>query len=206
MNHFDLAISNIPFGDVAVFDPEFSGSHDTVRRSAARTIHNYFFLKSLDAVREGGIVAFITSQGVLDSPSNAPIREYMIRNANLVAVTRLPNNLFTENANTEVGSDLIILQKNTGKKRELYEYEKLFIQTEKTLIGSFENGYVSSIGMISNSDLIKSTDPYGKPAYKSCTEATSCSWRRICGKMYVSNCRYVWTGNGMTGTACIRRK
>ena len=166
MNHFDLAISNIPFGDVAVFDPEFSGSHDTVRRSAARTIHNYFFLKSLDAVREGGIVAFITSQGVLDSPSNAPIREYMIRNANLVAVTRLPNNLFTENANTEVGSDLIILQKNTGKKRELYEYEKLFIQTEKTLIGSFENGYVSSIGMISNSDLIKSTDPYGKPAYK----------------------------------------
>ena len=166
MNHFDLAISNIPFGDVAVFDPEFSGSHDTVRRSAARTIHNYFFLKSLDAVREGGIVAFITSQGVLDSPSNAPIREYMIRNANLVAVTRLPNNLFTENANTEVGSDLIILQKNTGKKRELYEYEKLFIQTEKTLIGSFENGYVSSIGMISNSDLIKSTAPYGKPAYK----------------------------------------
>ena len=166
MNHFDLAISNIPFGDVAVFDPEFSGSHDTVRRSAARTIHNYFFLKSLDAVREGGIVAFITSQGVLDSPSNAPIREYMIRNANLVAVTRLPNNLFTENANTEVGSDLIILQKNTGKKRELYEYENLFIQTEKTLIGSFENGYVSSIGMISNSDLIKSTDPYGKPAYK----------------------------------------
>ena len=166
MNHFDLAISNIPFGDVAVFDPEFSGSHDTVRRSAARTIHNYFFLKSLDAVREGGIVAFITSQGVLDSPSNAPIREYMIRNANLVAVTRLPNNLFTENANTEVGSDLIILQKNTGKKRELYEYEKLFIQTEKTLIGSLENGYVSSIGMIPNSDLIKSTDPYGKPAYK----------------------------------------
>ena len=166
MNHFDLAISNIPFGDMAVFDPEFSGSRDTVRRSAGKTIHNYFFLKSLDAVREGGIVAFITSQGVLDAPSNAPIREYMMRNANLVAVTRLPNNLFTDNAGTEVGSDLIILQKNTGKKRELYDYEELFVQTEKTPIGSFQNGYVGSIGMISNADLISSTDPYGKPAYK----------------------------------------
>ena len=77
--YFDLVISNIPFGDVAVFDPEFTGSHDPARRSAAKTIHNYFFLKSLDTVREGGIVAFITSQGVLDAPSNAPIREYMMK-------------------------------------------------------------------------------------------------------------------------------
>lgn len=165
-DYFDLAISNIPFGDVAVFDPEFTNSHDMARRSAAKTIHNYFFLKSLDAVREGGIVAFITSQGVLDAPSNAPIREYMMRNANLVGVARLPNNLFTDNAGTEVGSDLIILQKNNGKKRELYDYEELFVQTEKTPIGSFQNGYVGSIGMIPHSDLISGTDPYGKPAYK----------------------------------------
>ena len=165
-DYFDLAISNIPFGDVAVFDPEFTGSQDPARRSAVKTIHNYFFLKSLDAVREGGIVAFITSQGVLDAPSNAPIREYMMRNANLVGVARLPNNLFTDNAGTEVGSDLIILQKNTGKKRELYDFEELFVRTEKTPIGSFQNGYVGSIGMIPHSDLISGTDPYGKPAYK----------------------------------------
>ena len=165
-DYFDLAISNIPFGDVAVFDPEFTGSHDPARRSAAKTIHNYFFLKSLDTVREGGIVAFITSQGVLDAPSNAPIREYMMKHANPVGVARLPNNLFTDNAGTEVGSDLIILQKNSGKKRELYDYEEMFIQTGKTPIGSFENGYVGSIGMIPHSDLIRSTDPYGKPAYK----------------------------------------
>ena len=164
--YFDLVISNIPFGDVAVFDPEFTGSHDPARRSAAKTIHNYFFLKSLDTVREGGIVAFITSQGVLDAPSNAPIREYMMRHANPVGVARLPNNLFTDNAGTEVGSDLIILQKNSEKKRELYDYEEMFIQTGKTPIGSFENGYVGSIGMIPHSDLIRSTDPYGKPAYK----------------------------------------
>ena len=166
MNHFDLAISNIPFGDVAVFDPEFSGSNDTARRSASKTIHNYFFLKSLDAVREGGIVAFITSQGVLDAPSNAPIREYMMRHANLVGVARLPNNLFTENAGTEVGSDLILLQKNSGKNGELYYNEKLFVQTEKTSIGSSVNEYVNSISLLSNTDLIKDTDPYGKPAYK----------------------------------------
>ncbi len=165
MNHFDLAVSNIPFGDVAVFDPEFSNSHDTARRSASKTIHNYFFLKSLDAVREGGIVAFITSQGVLDAPTNAPIREYMMKHANLVGVARLPNNLFTENAGTEVGSDLIILQKNSGKE-SLYYNEKLFVQTEQTLIGSSVNGYVWSIGSLSHTDLIKGTDPYGKPAYK----------------------------------------
>ena len=166
MNHFDLAISNIPFGDVAVFDPEFTNSHDVARRSASKTIHNYFFLKSLDAVREGGIVAFITSQGVLDAPTNAPIREYMMNHANLVGVARLPNNLFTENAGTEVGSDLIILQKNSGKNGERYYNEKLFVQTEQTPIGTSVNGYVWSIGSLSHTDLIKSTDPYGKPAYK----------------------------------------
>ena len=165
-DYFDLAISNIPFGDVAVFDPEFSGSKDPARHSAARTIHNYFFLKSLDAVREGGIVAFITSQGVLDAPTNAPIREYMMSHANLVGVARLPNNLFTDNAGTEVGSDLIILQKNSGKNGELYYNEKLFVQTEHTPIGTSVNRYVWSISSLSNTDLIRGTDHYGKPAYQ----------------------------------------
>ena len=165
-DYFDLAISNIPFGDVAVFDPEFTGSQDPARRLASKSIHNYFFLKSLDAVREGGIVAFITSQGVLDAPSNAPIREYMMSHANLVGVARLPNNLFTDNAGTEVGSDLIILQKNSGKNGELYYNEKLFVQTEQTPIGTSVNGYVWSISSLSNTDLIRGTDPYGKPAYQ----------------------------------------
>lgn len=82
---------------------------------------------------------------MLDAPSNAPIREYMMRNANLVGVARLPNNLFTDNAGTEVGSDLIILQKNSGKNGELYYNEKLFMQTEQTPIGTSVNGYVWSI-------------------------------------------------------------
>ena len=166
MGHFDLAISNIPFGDVAVFDPDFTGSGDPARRSAAKAIHNYFFLKSLDAVREGGIVAFITSQGVLDSPSHAPVREYMMRHANLVGVAHLPNNLFTENANTEVGSDLVLLQKNSGKEGKLYYNEKLFVQTEETNIGTSVNSYVWSIGSLSHTDMLRGTDPYGKPAIR----------------------------------------
>lgn len=73
-DYFDAAISNIPFGDVAVFDPAFSASESAGRRNAAKAIHNYFFLKGLDAVRDGGIVAFITSQGVMNSPQNEAVR------------------------------------------------------------------------------------------------------------------------------------
>ena len=114
-NYFDLAVSNIPFGDIAVFDAEFQRSDSFGRRSAQKTIHNYFFLKGLDAVRDGGIVAFITSQGVLNSTKTS-VRNELFSQANLVSAIRLPNNLFTDNAGTEVGSDLIVLQKNLSKK------------------------------------------------------------------------------------------
>ena len=94
------------------------------------------------------------------------VRNELFSQANLVSAIRLPNNLFTDNAGTEVGSDLIILQKNSGKNGELYYNEKLFVQTEQTPIGTSVNGYVWSIGSLSHTDLIRSTDPYGKPAYK----------------------------------------
>ncbi|MGV2481021.1 UNVERIFIED_CONTAM: N-6 DNA methylase, partial [Salmonella enterica subsp. enterica serovar Weltevreden] len=83
---------------------------------AARSIHNYFFLKGADMLREGGLLAYITSQGILNSPKNEPIRRALMQDNNLVSVVRLPNSLFTEYAGTEVGSDLIILQKNTAKQ------------------------------------------------------------------------------------------
>ena len=129
-NYFDLAVSNIPFGDIAVFDAEFQRSDSFGRRSAQKTIHNYFFLKGLDAVRDGGIVAFITSQGVLNSTKTS-VRNELFSQANLVSAIRLPNNLFTDNAGTEVGSDLIVLQKNLSKK-EMSQDERLMtvIQTD----------------------------------------------------------------------------
>ena len=114
-NRFDVAASNIPFGDISVFDPAFTGSQNEAYRLAGKTIHNYFFLKTLDNVRDGGLVAFITSQGVMDSPRNKPVREAMMQQAYLVGAVRLPNNLFTDEAGTDVGSDLIVLQKDSRK-------------------------------------------------------------------------------------------
>ena len=110
-NRFDVVASNIPFGDTSVFDVSFIKSADTVRKQATRTVHNYFFLKGIDTLREGGVQAFITSQGVMNSPTNEPVRAWLMKNTNLVSAVRLPNNLMSDNAGTEVGSDLIILQK-----------------------------------------------------------------------------------------------
>ena len=162
-SYFDVVVSNIPFGDVAVFDPAFSTSESVGRRSAAKAIHNYFFLKGLDAVRDGGIVAFITSQGVMNSPRNEAVRLEMLREAHLVSAIRLPNNLFTDYAGTEVGSDLIILQKDTHKEG-LTEDEKLFAQTGM-LHGVSTNLYFIEHGeQIIHTSAKLDTDPYGKPA------------------------------------------
>ena len=164
LNHFDLAISNIPFGDFGVFDAEFSRSASFGRRSAQKAIHDYFFLKGLDAVRDGGIVAFITSQGVLNS-SKVSVRNEMFCKANLVSAIRLPNNLFTDNAGTEAGSDLIILQKDLQKK-ELTQEERVLtiIQTEHNG-GLTENAYFAyHTERIVHTDAKRGTDPYGKPA------------------------------------------
>ena len=162
--HFDLALSNIPFGDIAVFDAEYE-KRSIMYRAAAKKIHNYFFLKGLDAVRDGGIVAFLTSQGVLDSESNNGTRFLMMRKADLLSVVRMPNNLFTENANTEVGCDLIILQKNS-RKEELSEDDQLLTQTVKdnhTHVTT--NRYLlAHPELVIHTSAKLDTDPYGKPA------------------------------------------
>ena len=164
LNHFDLAISNIPFGDFGVFDAEFSRSASFGRRSAQKAIHDYFFLKGLDAVRDGGIVAFVTSQGVLNS-SRVSVRNEMFSKANLVSAIRLPNNLFTDNAGTEAGSDLIILQKDLQKKGLTQEERVLtIIQTEHNG-GLTDNAYFAyHTERIIHTDAKRGTDPYGKLA------------------------------------------
>ena len=164
LNHFDLAISNIPFGDFGVFDAEFSRSASFGRRSAQKAIHDYFFLKGLDAVRDGGIVAFVTSQGVLNS-SRVSVRNEMFSKANLVSAIRLPNNLFTDNAGTEAGSDLIILQKDLQKKGLTQEERVLtIIQTEHNG-GLTDNAYFAyHTERIIHTDAKRGTDTYGKPA------------------------------------------
>ena len=102
-DYFDLAISNVPFGDYKVHDPDYN--HLNLR------IHNYFIARSLDRVRPGGLVAVLTSSGTMQARSNQEFRAYLSEQANLVGAMRLPGEAFKSNAGTEVTTDLIILQK-----------------------------------------------------------------------------------------------
>ena len=162
-NHFDVVSSNIPFGDVGAFDISFLKSQDKVKQQACRSIHNYFFLKGIDTLREGGVLAFITSQGVMNAPKNEPVRSWLMENSNLVSAIRLPNNLFREYAGTEVGSDLIILQKDSNKN-QLQPKEKDFIKSEKYNSGIYNNAYYNDFQRVVHTEGFVGTDPYGKPA------------------------------------------
>ena len=99
---FDVAVGNVPFGDFKVQDKRYDKHH--------WLIHDYFFGKTLDKVRPGGIVAFITSKGTLDK-ENSSVRKYLAQRADLIGAIRLPDNTFKQNAGTEVTSDIIFLQK-----------------------------------------------------------------------------------------------
>jgi N12 class adenine-specific DNA methylase len=99
---FDLAIGNVPFGSYGVSDKRYD-KHKF-------HIHDYFFAKTLDKVRPGGIVAFVTSKGTMDK-QNSSVRKYIAQRADLLGAIRLPDNAFYRNAGTEVTTDIIFLQK-----------------------------------------------------------------------------------------------
>ena len=99
---FDLAIGNVPFGSYTLHDKRYDKHHFL--------IHDYFFAKTLDKVRPGGIVAFITSKGTLDK-QNPSVRKYIAERAELIGAIRLPNNAFLANAGTQVTTDILFLQK-----------------------------------------------------------------------------------------------
>ncbi len=162
--YFDVAASNIPFGDFAVADPRYATSKEIAYRQSTKAIHNYFFLKALDSVHEGGIVAFITSQGVMNAVSPF-VRIELMKRSDLVGAVRLPNNTFSDNAGTDTGSDLIILQKHTGKKGMSAD-EEFFIQSivdrdTKAPTNKYFAAYPQNV--ICTEAKI-GTDPYGKPA------------------------------------------
>jgi len=161
--HFDVIASNIPFGDVAVFDPLLSNHEIPAIKQSTQAIHNYFFVKSVQAAREGGIIAFITSQGVLNSEQNKPIREYLMNSCNVVSAIRLPNNLFSDHAGTEVGSDLIILQRN-NKNIVPNQRQQDFIESRKLSNGISINNLFRDFSRVVQTSSKIDTDPYGKPA------------------------------------------
>ncbi len=161
--YFDIISSNIPFGDINVFDPAFTKA-SPIHRESTRAIHNYFFVKGVESLRDGGVLAFITSQGVMNAPKNEPVREWLMQNTNLVSAIRLPNNLFTDYAGTEVGSDLIVLQKNSNKEK-LNFWENLFVKSSQSeLTGVHTNDYFYNLGRVVQTRSKIDTDPYGKPA------------------------------------------
>ena len=162
--YFDVAASNIPFGDFAVADPRYATSKEIAYRQSTKAIHNYFFLKALDSVHEGGIVAFITSQGVMNAASPF-VRMELMRRSDLVGAFRLPNNTFSDNAGTDTGSDLIILQKHTGKNA-LSADEEFFIQSivdRDTKVPT--NKYFAAFPQnVICTEAKVGTDQFGKPA------------------------------------------
>ena len=135
---FDLAIGNVPFGDYPVNDPAYN--------KLGFNIHNYFFAKTLDQVRPGGIVAFVTSRYTMDAKDPA-VRKYLAKRADLLGAIRLPNNAFKANAGTEVVSDIIFLQKRdrpaieqpgwvqVGENKDGFTINSYFLQHPEMVMG-----------------------------------------------------------------------
>jgi len=135
---FDLAVGNVPFGNYGVADKKYAKHHFL--------IHDYFFAKTLDKVRPGGIVAFITSSGTrtLDK-QNPEIRKYIAQRAEFLGAVRLPNNAFLKNAGTEVVADIIFLQ----KRDRVIDIEPDWVHLDKTPEGFTVNSY-----FVQNPDMI----------------------------------------------------
>ena len=138
---FDVAVGNVPFGDFKVLDKKYD-KHKFL-------IHDYFFAKTLDKVRPGGVIAFITSKGTLDK-ENPSVRKYIAQRADLLGAIRLPNNTFKANAGTEVTSDIIFLQKRgsitdiepdwvyLGANDDGVKMNQYFIDNPEMILGNME--------------------------------------------------------------------
>jgi len=125
-NWFDLVISNVPFGNYKVCDPE-------VREHFLRAaIHDYYFAKALRVTKPGGVIAFITSRYTLDK-QDTRLRSYIARHAELLAAVRLPNDAFTKNAGTQVVTDVIILRKRSAPATESKE-QVVWLESQDTTV------------------------------------------------------------------------
>lgn len=115
-NSIDLAVGNVPFGSYKLADPRYDKQN--------LLIHDYFFVKTLDKVRPGGIVAFITSKGTLDK-QDSTVREYLAQRADILGAVRLPNNAFSRNAGTDVTTDILFLQKRAQPPEQVPDWVHL---------------------------------------------------------------------------------
>ena len=133
---FDLAGSNIPFGDFAVTDKSWGRTSDPVKRAAQQRIHNYFTVKKIDLVKPGGLLYIMTSNAIMDTKGNQIIRQYMADQCEILGAMRLPDNTF-KGAGTKVVTDVIFLRKykdgeDAARTRQgdyLEKVEKPFLDT-----------------------------------------------------------------------------
>ncbi|MET6998677.1 helicase-related protein [Chitinophaga defluvii] len=121
---YDLIVSNIPFGNFSVYDEAYPD------KELSGKIHNYFFAKGLDKLAEGGLMAYITTDAFLNSPSNLSTRRYLFDRSDFVSLTVMPDNLMKDTGGTEAPNHLLIVQKNTDKK-SLSKDEQILLATDK---------------------------------------------------------------------------
>ena len=146
---YDLAVGNVPFGQYKVNDKAYN--------KLGFSIHNYFFAKTIDQVRPGGIVAFVTSRYTMDSKDSAA-RKHMAERADLLGAIRLPNNAFRANAGTDVVSDIIFLQ----KRDRPIDHEPDWVQLGKTEDGFAINQYFVDHPEMVLGELTTESTQYGR--------------------------------------------
>jgi hypothetical protein len=159
LGKFDLVSTNVPFGDIPVYDAAYTKSDNAVRREAAKMIHRYYVLKGLDCLKDGGIEAYIITSNYLNNDTEQ-VQE-ALKQSRLIGAYRLANNLFKENGTT-VGTDLLVLQKVVNKK-ELTSDECMLLtacEEENCPSNMYFTMYPEKVIATSKS---VGTDAYGKP-------------------------------------------
>lgn len=149
---FDIAVGNVPFGNYAIPDKRYDKQHPL--------IHDYFFMKTLDKIRPGGVVAFITSKGTMDK-KDPSVRRYLAERAELLGAIRLPNNAFQANAGTSVVSDILFLQK---RERPAIS-EPDWVQLGESAEGYSINRYFADNPHMVLGELTEERTQYGKMEY-----------------------------------------
>lgn len=144
---FDAAVGNVPFGDLNFPDKQYGTTK----------LHDFFFAQTLDKVKEGGIVAFVTSKGTLDKKDES-FRIQLAEKADLIGAIRLPNNAFKANAGTEVTSDIIFLQKRSAPSEELPDW----VHLGKTEDGLRVNSYFAENPEMVLGTIVEGNKLYGR--------------------------------------------
>ena len=145
---FDVAVGNVPFGEFKLFDNRYDRYNFF--------IHDYFFAKTLDKVRPGGVIAFITSSGTMDK-KNPYVRRYLAQRAELIGAIRLPNDTFTKNAGTKVTSDILFLQKRDHMTLE--EPDWIYLDYDDN--GIEQNRYYVQHPEMILGEMVMESGPYG---------------------------------------------